>query len=1615
MARARKKLCMQMHPTSSTAVSGLLLLAMLVAICHDVRVLAHTELIKDDHLEGPNVCKEVENITVTITTPREEAYQERYQKWCLGIPPRCSAYRIKIRTVNETRTVINQRIVKKCCVGYQLDEEQLHCIPECKAGCVYGTCINPDVCRCNKGYAGKTCNISCPPNVWGSDCKQPCKCANGAVCNAADGSCECSRGFKGRYCEETCPSDRFGQDCAEICQCKNGGKCDHVSGECFCAAGYTGPLCTEPCPAGTHGAQCQSKCRCQNGGTCDPVTGECVCPAGFTGMVCANRCQPGWYGLQCAKRCECFNGADCDRVTGQCICAPGFMGAKCLDSCPNNQYGINCTETCRCQNEGICDTADGRCTCPDGWKGADCGQRICPQGRYGANCTGVCDCKWDNTKMCHPWTGKCLCEPGWSNSACDRPCRFLRYGQDCQLMCNCKNSSPCSHIDGTCLCIAGFKGESCEEPCSNNTYGQNCSERCQCMNGAACDGESGKCACAPGWQGIKCDRPCDAQHYGRDCTEKCHCQNGGVCNPINGQCTCPAGWTGELCDKKCSPGRFGQNCEQLCDCHLENSLACNATTGRCICKADWGGVRCESRCPLGYYGESCSEICTCHNNSSCDPTTGECICSRGWTGPSCNEPCPKGFFGHGCMERCSGSAESNRTCNPITGQYSCPPGYVGPTCEHPCSSGYYGQDCQKKCPECRNGAECSHITGECQCTPGWKGPLCETVCEGMYYGTNCSQVCNCKNNAKCRKNDGTCICDAGWMGHRCDEVCPEGFYGNHCMEACECPAGNFLCHAAKGCVCSVGWTGKNCDERMTNMLTQDRVDEATRLVNEANHTSNDDVTNITENKPKQAIEHSPALYNLRIELLNDSDTHHHEREHHVLAGEHIASSRPKASAVYNVTVEFSLYGNSFLTRYNRTHSLRPGQQMTLQYRDDGFLDLTLVQMNSYVTLGEDLVASSSANVMETFINSTSYRVGLEEGLTVYVSYVDLQERNDLECDCEGNRTFLLRTGQKMVIRLIRMKEPTPKTIEETTVIHEDESVDHSTDATRAQNTAEETTDDRFRMVDEVDGHEFPITTTSWMDTVTSDEQSLITEAVPVVTESLQPTNSTSKETSPGVDYNRNVSNNSREDATTPQTDLLATNPTTVPSLMSTIPSNVQDLITIAVNHTTESIEPTNSTVKEVSKEDANSSNRNVPDNTQEDSKDGGPTTVKMNLSDHDEKKEEYLNEWLKEFYGLDDEVERRMEKDDKTITNSSSSVVAQSQIQPPERLLGSSSSTVWMVVLLLMFGAMLTAMLLYYRRRVASLKAEVNHVVNYMTQEQPSHFDNPVYARTGGGGAPNGGSIASGTLSSNGTIVPPLDARTGLLRNVLPNNLRDVMSGRRKQNQDKYSYPDNEYDVDKSLSFSHYRPESLKNFEADMTNPNFKDHVYDEIRLKDSIDTEYDHLDYSRPGSSHKAHYFRMNDGASNGNVTANGGGTLTASIASSNAYGNGSPKAINVLRDTASAGPINNLSAPPTASRVNNLLPAIPSVPAEAKCSNTDSASLGNDLSSSSNSSSPTPPSSPSQQRQRLVPGGDDLYVPMSAGVAAATSAEHGSSASSSGSEFGGLKIPDHQLNIKE
>lgn len=290
----------------------------------------------------------------------------------------------------------------------------------------------------------------------------------------------------------------------------------------------------------------------------------------------------------------------------------------------------------------------------------------------------------------------------------------------------------------------------------------------------------------------------------------------------------------------------------------------------------------------------------------------------------------------------------------------------------------------------------------------------------------------------------------------------------------------------------------------------------------------------------------------------------------------------------------------------------------------------------------------------------------------------------------------------------------------------------------------------------------------------------------------------------------------------------------------------------------------------------------------------------------------------------------------------------------------SNAGLAWGLVLAVMFVGVIVALVLYYRRRVANLKAEVNHVVNYMCQEQPGHFDNPVYSAYQGQPGSGPGTAGGNRNENNGLL-----ANGSLIRN----NLRT-----QKSNLDKYRYPENEsVGTDRSYSIQ-YLTESQKNFDADMTNPNYntiddKDHVYDEIKHKDGykdLDTEYDHLDYSRPGSSHKTHYFRMN-----------------------NPLSGGSPKEINVLREN-NGTTINNLSSP----GLNNIRqPLVPPPVINAV----------NDCGSSSTNSSPTPP----MLRANGGLDSSNLYVKMiSEGSSPAGSDQECSSSSN--------KIPEHQLNIK-
>ncbi|XP_060660311.1 protein draper isoform X5 [Drosophila nasuta] len=181
------------------------------------------------------------------------------------------------------------------------------------------------------------------------------------------------------------------------------------------------------------------------------------------------------------------------------------------------------------------------------------------------------------------------------------------------------------------------------------------------------------------------------------------------------------------------------------------------------------------------------------------------------------------------------------------------------------------------------------------------------------------------------------------------------------------------------------------------------------------------------------------------------------------------------------------------------------------------------------------------------------------------------------------------------------------------------------------------------------------------------------------------------------------------------------------------------------------------------------------------------------------------------------------------------------------------------LVLLTIFMAIICAVFLYYRRRVSNLKTEIAHV--HYTHETNGggwppanhNFDNPVYG---------------------------MHPETSLL----PSHLRPKMNNFNQNGSLTADYGDDSNASSRVGSYSiNYNHELLnKNLNADLTNPNVynaigdslkEEHVYDEIKQKEGykdpvkiyskilfLGDEYDHLDYSRPSTSQKPHYHRMND-----------------------------------------------------------------------------------------------------------------------------------------------------------
>jgi sugar lactone lactonase YvrE len=98
-------------------------------------------------------------------------------------------------------------------------------VPVCTGGCGHGQCVTGDVCQCDAGYTGATCDqpICSSPCVHGT-CTAPdtCSCVQGytgAVCDqpicdpacvhgtcVAPDTCQCDEGYQGDYCETETPT-----------------------------------------------------------------------------------------------------------------------------------------------------------------------------------------------------------------------------------------------------------------------------------------------------------------------------------------------------------------------------------------------------------------------------------------------------------------------------------------------------------------------------------------------------------------------------------------------------------------------------------------------------------------------------------------------------------------------------------------------------------------------------------------------------------------------------------------------------------------------------------------------------------------------------------------------------------------------------------------------------------------------------------------------------------------------------------------------------------------------------------------------------------------------------------------------------------------------------------------------------------------------------------------------------------------------------------------------------------------------------------------------------------------------------------------------------------------
>jgi hypothetical protein len=260
----------------------------------------------------------------------------------------------------------------------------------------HGSCVlkkEKAVCACAQGWRGEICDQACPKDAQGDVCGGKGTCVTDK--NTGASTCKCQSGFGGKACTISCPGmSKSGKACSGNGSCTMGTE----KATCKCKDTHLGKACHLPCPLDVHSSlPCggASRGECVIDKTLASPT-KCQCKEPYVGKFCHVKC-PTFRNNICGGKGECFIKSTANAQLGVCKCQAGFVGQACSEKCPASADGNVCSGHGSC---ALTPSNRAQCTCETGWVGKACSDRVCATGG------GIFDQK---TKQCTCAVGEVCC------------------------------------------------------------------------------------------------------------------------------------------------------------------------------------------------------------------------------------------------------------------------------------------------------------------------------------------------------------------------------------------------------------------------------------------------------------------------------------------------------------------------------------------------------------------------------------------------------------------------------------------------------------------------------------------------------------------------------------------------------------------------------------------------------------------------------------------------------------------------------------------------------------------------------------------------------------------------------------------------------------------------------------------------------------------------------------------------------------------------------------------------------------------------------------------------------------------------------------------------------